>query len=103
LLVTSRYHAGVLSLPNHVPQTAIGHDLRIKDFYSDLDIPKLFVDHEDPNRYQALSDNIENIISHYSAIKSKLLKGYQRYIEQERRNPVLLRAFLEANYPEWLS
>lgn len=103
LLVTSRYHAGVLSLPNQVPQTAIGHDLRIKDFYSDLDIPELFVDHEDPNRYQALSDNIENIISHYSAIKSKLQKGYQRYIEQERRNPVLFRAFLEANYPEWLN
>ena len=102
LLITSRYHAGVLSLPNQVPQTAIGHDLRIKDFYSDLDIPELFVDHEDPNRYQALSGNVETIFDQYNLIKSKLQKGYQKYVEQEKRNPQLLRAFLEENYPEWL-
>ena len=52
LLITSRYHAGVLSLPHEVPQTAIGHDLRIKDLYTDLDIPELFIDHEDPDRYK---------------------------------------------------
>ena len=52
LLITSRYHAGVLSLPHQVPQTAIGHDLRIKDLYTDLEIPELFVDHEDPDRYK---------------------------------------------------
>lgn len=103
LLITSRYHAGVLSLPNQVPQTAIGHDLRIKDFYTDLEIPELFVDHEDPNRYQALSDNVQTIFDQYSAIKSKLQKGYQRYKEQEKRNPQRLRAFLESKHPEWLN
>ncbi len=102
LLITSRYHAGVLSLANQVPQTAIGHDLRIKDLYTDLEIPEYFVDHEDPNRYKALSENIEKIFDQYSLIKSKLQKGYQRHIQQERRNPQLFRAFLEANYPEWL-
>ena len=52
LLITSRYHAGVLSLAHQVPQTAIGHDLRIRDLYTDLDTPELFVDHEDPDRYK---------------------------------------------------
>ncbi len=103
LLITSRYHAGVLSLPNQVPQTAIGHDLRIRDLYTDLEIPELFVDHEDPNRYKALSDNVEKIFDQYTEIQSKLQKGYQRYQERERRNPQLLRAFLEANHSEWLS
>jgi polysaccharide pyruvyl transferase WcaK-like protein len=102
LLVTSRYHAGVLSLANQVPQTAIGHDLRIKDLYSDLDIPELFVDHEDPDRYWALSNNVETLFSQYAAIKNKLRKGYEEYREREKRNPQLLRAFLEAHYPEWL-
>jgi polysaccharide pyruvyl transferase WcaK-like protein len=103
LLITSRYHAGVLSLPSQVPQTAIGHDLRIKDFYTDLEIPDLFVDHEDPNRYKALSDNVEKIFNQYDLIKSKLQKGYQKYREQERRNPQLLRNFLEVNHSEWLN
>ena len=103
MLITSRYHAGVLSLPNQVPQTAIGHDLRIKDLYNDCEIPELFVDHEDPDRYKALSDNVENIFNQYNTIKSKIQKGYQRYKEQEKRNSQLLRAFLEENYPEWLN
>ncbi len=103
LLITSRYHAGVLSLPNQVPQTAIGHDLRIKDLYTDCETPELFVDHEDPDRYKALSDNVEALFSQYSTIKAKLRGGYARYKEQEKRNPQLLRAFLEANYPEWLN
>ncbi len=102
ILITSRYHAGVISLPSQVPQTAIGHDLRIQDFYTDLEIPELFVDHEAPNRYKALSDNVEKLFNEYTQIQSKLQKGYQRYQEQEKRNPELLRAFLEANHPEWL-
>jgi len=102
LLITSRYHAGVLSLPNGVPQTAIGHDLRIKDLYSDLDISELFVDHEDPNRYWALSNHVETLFSQYNAIKSKLQKGFKLYKAREERNPKLFRAFLEEHYPEWL-
>jgi polysaccharide pyruvyl transferase WcaK-like protein len=103
ILITSRYHAGVLSLPNQVPQTAIGHDLRIKDFYTDLEIPELFVDHEDPDRYKILSDNVETLFNQYNSIKTKLQKGYARYEAQEKRNAQLFRAFLEANYPEWLN
>ena len=103
LLITSRYHAGVLSLPHQVPQTAIGHDLRIKDLYTDLETPELFVDHEDPDRYKILSDNVEKLFSQYDTIKHKLRKGYARYEAREKRNAQLFRAFLEANYPEWLN
>jgi polysaccharide pyruvyl transferase WcaK-like protein len=103
LLITSRYHAGVLSLPHQVPQTAIGHDLRIKDLYTDLETPELFVDHEDPDRYKILSDNVEKLFNQYDTIKAKLRKGYLIYEAREKRNAQLFRAFLEANYPEWLN
>jgi polysaccharide pyruvyl transferase WcaK-like protein len=103
LLITSRYHAGVLSLPNQVPQTAIGHDLRIKDLYSDLDTPELFVGHEDPDRYNALSDNVETLFNQRNALKSKLLKAYEEHSQREQRNAQLLSAFLETNYPGWLN
>jgi polysaccharide pyruvyl transferase WcaK-like protein len=103
LLITSRYHAGVLSLPNQVPQTAIGHDLRIKDFYADLEIPEMFVDHEDPDRYKILSENVETLFKQYDLIKIKLRKGYARYEALEKRNAQLFQAFLEGNYAEWLN
>ncbi len=101
-LVTSRYHAGVLSLANQVPQTAIGHDLRIKDFYGDLGISDLFVDHEDPDRYKLLSDNVSKLFSETKSMKAKLREGYEAYREKEKLNPLLLKEFLEKNHPEWL-
>jgi polysaccharide pyruvyl transferase WcaK-like protein len=103
LLITSRYHAGVLSLPHYVPQTAIGHDLRIRDLYTDLEIPEFFVDHEDPDRYKLLSDNVERLFNEYNIIRAKLKKGYLKYEAREKRNVQLLKAFLEANYHEWLN
>lgn len=103
LLITSRYHAGVLSLPNLVPQTAIGHDLRIQDLYSDLDICELFVDHEDPDRYKKLSDNVEILFNEYSALRNKLETGYEQYVQREKRNQQLFRTFIETNCPQWLN
>jgi hypothetical protein len=64
---------------------------------------ELFVDHEDPDRYKKLSDNVQTLFSQYNAIKAKLRKGYLRYEAREKRNTQLFKAFLEANYPEWLS
>jgi polysaccharide pyruvyl transferase WcaK-like protein len=44
LLVTSRYHACVLSLAAHVPQVAVGHDLRLETIYRELGLaPEFFV------------------------------------------------------------
>jgi polysaccharide pyruvyl transferase WcaK-like protein len=103
MLITSRYHAGVLSLPSQVPQTAIGHDLRIKDFYGDLGIDELFVDHEDPNRYKLLSENVAALFSEYDSIKAKLRVGYLQYVEREKRNTQLFSAYLKEHHPEWLA
>jgi polysaccharide pyruvyl transferase WcaK-like protein len=103
LLVTSRYHAGVLSLASQVPQTAIGHDLRIRDLYADLGISDLFVDYEKPDRYKLLSDNVATLFNQYDAIKNKLCDGYQQHLQREKRNTQLFKAFLESHYPEWLA
>ncbi|MDD1750666.1 MAG: polysaccharide pyruvyl transferase family protein, partial [Methanothrix sp.] len=103
LLITSRYHAGVLSLATQVPQVAIGHDLRIRDLYADLEMSELFTDHEDPMRFWELSNDVGDVFDHYESVKEKLKKGYEMYREREKRNPQLLKAFLEKNYPEWLN
>jgi len=103
LLITSRYHAGVLSLAAQVPQIAIGHDLRIRDLYADLEISELFTDHEDPLRFWELSNDVGDIFDHYDSVKEKLKKGYAQYQAREKSNPQLLKSFLEKNHPEWLN
>ncbi len=102
LLITSRYHAGVLSLSSQVPQVAIGHDLRIRDFYADLEMSELFTDHEDDLRLWELSNDVGDVFDHYDSFKDKLKKGYEKYREREKLNPKLLRAFIESHNPEWL-
>jgi polysaccharide pyruvyl transferase WcaK-like protein len=103
LLITSRYHAGVLSLANQVPQLAIGHDLRIRDLYADLGMSELFTDHEDPLRFWELSNDVGDVFDHYDSFKDKLKKGYEIYREREKLNPKLLREFIESRNPEWLN
>ena len=103
LLITSRYHAGVLSLAAQVPQIAIGHDLRIRDLYADLEISELFTDHEDPLRFWELSNDVGDIFDHYDSVKEKLKKGYEQYQAREKNNPQLLKSFLEKNHSEWLN
>jgi polysaccharide pyruvyl transferase WcaK-like protein len=103
LLITSRYHAGVLSLASQVPQVAIGHDLRIRDLYDDLEMGELFTDHEDPLRFWELSNDVGDVLDHYDEVKKKLQKGYELYREREKRNPQLLKAFLEKHHPEWIN
>jgi len=93
----------VLSLANQVPQTAIGHDLRIRDLYADLDMSEFFIEHEDPLRFWELSNNVDDVFVQYDSIKNKLRKGYEQYREREKRNPQLLRDFIEMNHPEWLN
>ena len=103
LLVTSRYHAGVLSLPKQVPQTAIGHDMRLKDLYTDLEITDLFVGHEDPDRSAALARNVDTLFACPGEMKAKLRRGYEQYAEREGRNPRLLREFVESHCEGWLN
>jgi polysaccharide pyruvyl transferase WcaK-like protein len=103
LLITSRYHAGVLSLANQVPQVAIGHDLRIRDLYADLGMSELFTDHEDELRLWELSNDVDDVFDHYDSFKDKLKKGYEQYREREKRNPELLKKFIESRNPEWLN
>jgi len=68
-----------------------------------LDIPELFVDHEDPNRYSSLSRNVDALFEHKGEMRAKLRGGFEQYAERERRNPVLLRAFIESRRPGWLN
>lgn len=103
LLITSRYHAGVLSLASQVPQVAIGHDLRIRDLYADLGMSELFTDHEDELRLWELNNDVGDVFDHYDSFKDKLKKGYEIYREREKLNPKLLREFIESHNPEWLN
>ena len=97
MLMTSRYHACVLSLAAKVPQIAVGHDLRLKTIYKDLGLfDDLFVEPDVPDLLGSLRLRVDRLLGDPTCVRETLQKGYEKHLNAARRNRVLLENFIEA-------
>ncbi len=97
LLITSRYHACVLSMAADVPQIAIGHDLRLKSIYEELGLKdEYFVTPEHNTIYRALLERVRRLMTDPGPVREVLRRGYAEHLASARRNRELLRGFLQA-------
>ena len=95
LLVTSRYHAAVLSLEAAVPQIAVGHDLRLSSLYEELGISDgSFLRPTTPAVFPALDERIDALLGDPDAQARTLATGYSEHLVRAERNRTLLRSFL---------
>ena len=98
LLMTSRYHACVLSLAAQVPQMAVGHDLRLKTIYDELGIEAdFFLDPDTPDLFGALRSRALRLMSAAADIRRRLRQGYEEHVAQARRNRQLLVEFVQTH------
>jgi polysaccharide pyruvyl transferase WcaK-like protein len=95
-LVTARYHACVLSMAAHVPQIAVGHDLRLKTIYAELGLQDLFVDVRSPDRDAQLRANLDRVLVDPEPVRDALRRGHQEHLEKARRNRQILLEFARA-------
>jgi polysaccharide pyruvyl transferase WcaK-like protein len=95
LLVTSRYHAAVLSMAAAVPQVAVGHDLRLRTLYEELGLAEeLFVKGgASPEVFAAVEERVERLLADPAPVRAALRHGYQVHAAAARRNRELLRGF----------
>jgi polysaccharide pyruvyl transferase WcaK-like protein len=95
LLVTSRYHAAVLSLRSGIPQIAVGHDPRLNSIYQDLGLYEdYFISHCTPNLWKDLDEKIGLLLEDPDLQKVRLEQGYEEQLNLSQQNPILLREFL---------
>lgn len=94
LLVTSRYHAAVLSMATAVPQVAVGHDLRLLTLYQELGMAgELFVlGGASPEVFTAVTERVERLLADPEPVRDALRRGHQAHAAAARRNRALLRA-----------
>jgi polysaccharide pyruvyl transferase WcaK-like protein len=92
LLVTSRYHAAVLSLAAGVPQVAVGHDTRLSTIYQDLGLKE---------KWFLAPGAVEDLASWVPALK--LFEGLRERVDQLLGNPGLQRDSLSRGYAEHLA
>jgi polysaccharide pyruvyl transferase WcaK-like protein len=98
LLITSRYHAGVLSLAAQVPQLAVGHDLRLETLYRELRLwEQYFHKPTTPRLVEDLAGHIRQLLTDPSVQKEMLRQGYQEHLAKAKRNRELLRGFVQTH------
>ncbi len=98
LLMTSRYHACVLSLAGKVPQIAIGHDLRLKTIYQELGLfENFFVEPAANTIYEHLWPRLEHLLENPALEAEALQQGYEQHYRDAQRNRALLADFVLAH------
>ncbi len=103
LLVTSRYHAAILSLKAHVPQIALSHDTRLKGLYKDLKLDNEYLIDYIPrkdtelNIWNRLSKKVDELIKNPEKTYEKLNKGYIDHLTRSKENQSILKNFLLEN------
>lgn len=96
LLMTSRYHACVLSLAAQVPQLAVGHDLRLRTIYDELGLTdQFFVEPQTPNLCAVLSERMSGLLANPAPQRESLRRGYEEHLHRARGNRDLLRWFVQ--------
>lgn len=94
VLVTSRYHASVLSLAAAVPQLAVGHDLRLRTLYSELGIEdRYFLTPDEPDFVDRMTGAVDELLFDSVEVRGRLRAGHDAHLAAARRNRELLRSF----------
>ena len=95
LLVTSRYHAAILSLSAGTPQIAIGHDLRLSSLYDELGLlDEYFLRPTSSYVFGELDRRLDGLMADRGHQSAALTVGYRDHLDRARRNRGLLRSFL---------
>ncbi len=98
VLVTSRYHACVLSLADAVPQVAVGHDLRLRTLYAELGLERdFFLSPDDPDLFSRMADAVDHLVSAPDQVRERLRASHRAHVASARRNRELLWSFAVAH------
>jgi len=93
-LVTSRYHAAILSLAAAVPQIAVGHDYRLRSLYQELGMSESFVEPRTADLAEVLKGHVHRLLADPEPRREILRRGHEELLAKARQNRGHLRAFL---------
>lgn len=95
-LIASRYHACVLAMAAAVPMVAVGHDLRLRDLFDELDgLGDLFVDVECPDFPARLTTCVDRVLSDPEPSRVAIRRGHDVLRARALRNREILESFVQ--------
>lgn len=95
-LVTSRYHALLLSMAYAVPYVALGHDTRTRYISQEMGLGQLFVPYDTPNLLEHILETHDKLLQDGERVAAEIQAGMKALRAKDRRNYELLAELLRA-------
>jgi polysaccharide pyruvyl transferase WcaK-like protein len=99
-LVSTRYHACVLSICSSVPLIAVSHDNRCESLFAELGLPDFLVDYRNPSLLGTLQSKTEALLDRETRIRDQLAHRYQGLLERCLHNRTVLRQWAARSLPQ---
>jgi polysaccharide pyruvyl transferase WcaK-like protein len=85
LLVTSRYHAGALSLEGHIPQVAVAHDVRLADLYEETGMKgEFFLECSDQDLWPRVRERADRLLKEPTEVRGRLAKAHAEHVARAK-------------------
>jgi len=103
-LITTRYHASVLSSMAGVPMIAISSDTRLEAVFRELDLMDLYLEVKiDPptipeNLYDMLVEKTETLVNREVEIKKKIKEADKNFVKRAEQNSILLKQWFDKEF-----
>ena len=94
-LVSTRYHACVLSLVSSIPMITVSSDIRCEGLFRELGMMEFYVDYKTPDLYGALKEKSRLLLGNEGEIKEKIKRAYPEFLDRCLYNRVLFREWVE--------
>lgn len=104
ILITSRYHAHVLTIPSGVPTIGISKDSRLTDIFSENELSEYCISTNDKHLRNNLSNICESASLNKDTIKMILLGKHKTYLDCQYQMGLMLRdkinTYIKVHAPE---
>ncbi len=95
LLISSRYHAVVMTMSEGIPPVAVGHDPRVEDLFREMGLYDTnFISHKSPDIFDRLPGVVDRLMEDPEPVRSAVRKAYSEHMVRARRNRELFAAFV---------
>jgi len=106
-LVTTRYHAVVLSSCSAIPMIAVSSDTRCEAVFRELDMMDLFIDYvKHPAPVPKVLDLDEQLIEmtrtmmdKRGELKKRIAQAHPRFVERAQQNQIIFMQWFNENFP----
>lgn len=102
MLVTSRYHARVCSMPGGVPAIAVSMDERLYNIYQEAgQLDDYYFKVDDPRLYEKLISAMEKLWENRKSLREKNFQMMPGYLEKMAKMGKTFRNFVKENFPQF--